>query len=916
RFRMFSVNRTICLTVAALLILASVSLGVPNSHTVYYQAELRDNLGNPIDTTIQMMFHIYDAETGGTSLWNETQPSVAVVTGIFSVYLGSVNTLSPSVFAGQDNRYLGVTVGGDSEMIPRSLIAAVPSAMRAGIADDVIDTSITESKLRGKSVSREKLADKAVGKGQLGDTAVSRGKLMDKAVGRGQLGDTAISRGKIADKAVGRGQVGDTAVGKSQLGHGSVDSAKIENGSIAFEDIAQNFATSGQVMKWNGSAWAADNDNTGATDGDWTITGNAVYTASPWGIARAGSSLMGPNDSTMVSLGAASTAGDSTNATSKYCTVSGGYQNYAGGISTTVGGGYQNAATGLTSNISGGFGNIITGLSGAGKGSVVAGGYYNQIDGIMSAIGGGRDNSVAADSSVISGGTYNSIAGFHGAVGGGFQNDIDGTGSTISGGIFNQVYANKSSIGGGESNGINNGTYGVIGGGHGNNISYPGPSPSVNYSVVAGGHDNQIEGSSSVIGGGGGNEVNGIYATIAGGSLGHAREDYSTIGGGLSDTAKGPYSTVGGGRMNVAYDIHCTIGGGNMNEAQGTGTVIAGGVQNSVGNDFGSILGGQNNSISGSMGTIVGGENNKIQNSSASFGSIGGGSDNTANGDYATIGGGLENQANGDSATVGGGYFNRANAPGATVSGGATNVANSQYATICGGSENAASGTNATVCGGNSNLASGTGSLAAGTDANAIDDNSFVWSSGSAGPVSSVNSAHFVAQADRFWFGDNTSVTYSTGRLIETSTGAYLSSSGTWQSVSDANSKENFEPVDGDEILSQIAELPISKWNYINDPEANAHIGPTAQDFYATFEVGEDDKTISALDPTGVALAGIQELYRQNQKLAVQTEQQSKLIEELQQKLSSNGELKEEIAQLRAMFEALLNNRSTETETK
>ena len=41
------------------------------------------------------------------------------------------------------------------------------------------------------------------------------------------------------------------------------------------------------------------------------------------------------------------------------------------------------------------------------------------------------------------------------------------------------------------------------------------------------------------------------------------------------------------------------------------------------------------------------------------------------------------------------------------------------------------------------------------------------------------------------------------------------------------------------------------------------HIGPVAQDFYAAFNLGEDDKHISTVDASGVALAAIQSLDQQ-----------------------------------------------------
>ncbi len=45
------------------------------------------------------------------------------------------------------------------------------------------------------------------------------------------------------------------------------------------------------------------------------------------------------------------------------------------------------------------------------------------------------------------------------------------------------------------------------------------------------------------------------------------------------------------------------------------------------------------------------------------------------------------------------------------------------------------------------------------------------------------------------------------------------------------------------------------------------HVGPMAQDFYAAFGLGLDDKHITTIDEGGVALAAIQGLYRQNTAL-------------------------------------------------
>ena len=71
---------------------------------------------------------------GGAQVWTETQPSVEVTGGIFSVLLGRVNTIADTVF-NDPQRWLGVQVGGDPELVPRQRIAAVGYAFWAAEAD-------------------------------------------------------------------------------------------------------------------------------------------------------------------------------------------------------------------------------------------------------------------------------------------------------------------------------------------------------------------------------------------------------------------------------------------------------------------------------------------------------------------------------------------------------------------------------------------------------------------------------------------------------------------------------------------------------------------------------------------------------------------------------------------------------------
>jgi hypothetical protein len=123
---------------------------------------------------------------------------------------------------------------------------------------------------------------------------------------------------------------------------------------------------------------------------------------------------------------------------------------------------------------------------------------------------------------------------------------------------------------------------------------------------------------------------------------------------------------------------------------------------------------------------------------------------------------------------------------------------------------------------------------------------------------------------------------------IDVEGGAYCDGTN-WVNASDRNSKENFTAVDGNELLDQIAQLSITRWNYKGNNQAE-HIGPTAQDFKAAFGVGADDKSISTIDPSGIALAAIKALNNKMQELNAKTSQledQSREITQLKAELDA-----------------------------
>jgi hypothetical protein len=89
-----------------------------------------------------MTFRLYTSASGGTALWTETQ-NVTVTAGTYTVLLGSVSTLNTVAF--DQPYFLGVTVGGDTEMTPRQALSSAPYALRASIADRVLSTPVAQT---------------------------------------------------------------------------------------------------------------------------------------------------------------------------------------------------------------------------------------------------------------------------------------------------------------------------------------------------------------------------------------------------------------------------------------------------------------------------------------------------------------------------------------------------------------------------------------------------------------------------------------------------------------------------------------------------------------------------------------------------------------------------------------------------
>jgi hypothetical protein len=131
---------------------------------INYQGRLTDDTGEPLSGIYYMVFTIYNSETNGESKWSEPQPDVTVDNGIFSVLLGSIVPLDDSVFTGGD-RYLGIKIGADPEISPRTRLTSVPSAVTAKSVKGDIETGESSLVIKNNSGDSSIVIDAGSDKG-------------------------------------------------------------------------------------------------------------------------------------------------------------------------------------------------------------------------------------------------------------------------------------------------------------------------------------------------------------------------------------------------------------------------------------------------------------------------------------------------------------------------------------------------------------------------------------------------------------------------------------------------------------------------------------------------------------------------------------------------------------------------------
>jgi hypothetical protein len=120
---------------------------------------------------------------------------------------------------------------------------------------------------------------------------------------------------------------------------------------------------------------------------------------------------------------------------------------------------------------------------------------------------------------------------------------------------------------------------------------------------------------------------------------------------------------------------------------------------------------------------------------------------------------------------------------------------------------------------------------------------------------------------------------------------------------SDRNAKTDITPVDREEILDKVTQLPISEWAYKESP-GSRHIGPMAQDFRAAFGTGSDETRLATMDVSGVAIASVQALNEKVERLEQENETLRRELVELRASLKEGAMLRRQVHRLQTRIGA------------
>lgn len=600
-------HRVYILGILSLLIIMTM-LAIPSNgfgdvpQQINYQGYLTDDLGSPQDNSYGMVFAIYDVSSGGAALWSESQ-TVTVVSGIYNVKIGQDpggNPFPTDLFDGQ--RWLGVTVGADTEMTPRQFLTSVPYAMRAGEADSVADGTIVGQMLAPGAVNTDAVADGAITAAKV-DGGADSGLDADLLDGHSSEDFLEVTGGTVDGLLTLEGTIGPQLVIHDSGISNERPGLQFTGNNIHFiagDDLSDEYfgfysgygstRTFNAKLRVHGKA----TDNWGryiclthdGTDGTIeTDSGDLVLDPEDDVRLAAGKGVVFPDGSRQTTAYVTSLENRVASLESEVSALKAlllnvtrtGSDIHFSGVNLHVDNG-----TGSTNGAVNGLGNLIVGYNEPRTGDNVRTGSHNIVV--------GRQHNYSSFGGLVAGET-NTVSDAYASVTGGKENTASGLYSNVSGGRFNHAFGSHTTIagGGGDLSGDGNqahGQYSVILGGRNNSTGEHGSMTLGLHATISGGAGSDAKGTGASVSGGYINHADGSHASISGGRYSTASGDYASVSGGANGTASGDESSVSGGHENSAVGRYSSVTGGYQNSADAWWSTVSGGYDRHVAGQF------------------------------------------------------------------------------------------------------------------------------------------------------------------------------------------------------------------------------------------------------------------------------------------------------------------------------------------
>jgi hypothetical protein len=297
-------------------------------YTMTYQGYLINASGTPVNVTTPIVFSLYSSNPSRNNpIWTESQPSVPVVNGVYSVILGSVNPLTPDVAPFTINYWLGIQVGSDPQMTPLQALTSTGYAFFAQNAGGIgTKSNVFIGPHSGNTTAASGLSNTAIGWTALENvttgaynTAYGQAALNKNTTGgnNSAYGNSALGKNITGNWNTAMGvvalQTNTTGVANTGIGDAALAANSTGNYDTATGNLSLNLNTTGSFNTASGqmalyyNTTGSENTAFGANTGSANLTGsNNTFIGS-----NANVSIDGLTNATAIGAGAIVTASNS-----------------------------------------------------------------------------------------------------------------------------------------------------------------------------------------------------------------------------------------------------------------------------------------------------------------------------------------------------------------------------------------------------------------------------------------------------------------------------------------------------------------------------------------------------------------------------------------------------------------------------